>query len=367
MRALLSVLAFGVGFTAVNQAMVALAPLPEAAGLRAKVEFAREHLDEFDVLFVGSSATMYGLRPRVFEAELARLGHPGVRAYNLGVGGMGSFEAVHVLRSVLDEGPDRLAWVVYEEPRFDPRLWYPDVHNPRYVHWHDTRSTLDAIETAIATVEPAPEHKRATYAADWLGRFDWRFALAREHVELWLMRATALGRGPDIIQESVEGPPPLEPDAEALAQESGWVDIGSDPSPGALKAHQRFLERRGEWDQRLESISLAEATPRSLADSFDLSSLEELLANIRVVGAEPLLYVAPRGLASPNMAALDLDGVAGEVLRFHLPDRYPELNSIELRWDFSHLNAEGAELWSRLFAREFARHLDATGAAATRR
>ena len=48
-----------------------------------------------------------------------------------------------------------------------------------------------------------------------------------------------------------------------------------------------------------------------------------------------------------------------ELLRFHLPDRYPELNSIELRWDFSHLNAEGAERWSRRFAAEFADWLDA--------
>ena len=366
MRALLPVLAFGVGFAAVNQAMVALAPLPEAAGLRAKVEFAREHLDEVDVLFVGSSATMYGLRPRVFEAELARLGHPGVRAYNLGVGGMGSFEAAQVLRSVLGEGSDRLGWVVYEEPIFDPRLWYPDVHNPRYVHWHDTRSTLDAID-AMPTAGPVPEHKRATYTADWLGRFDWRLALAREHIELWMMRSTALGRGPDILRELLEGPPPMEPDADALARESGWVDIGSDAAPGVLKAHQQFLEQRGEWERRLESIPLAEASPPMLADSYDMGSLEELLEDIRDVGAQPLLYVAPRGLASPMMAALDLDGAAGEVLRFHLPDRYPELNDIELRWDFSHLNAEGAERWSRLFAREFARHLETTGAAATRR
>ena len=55
------------------------------------------------------------------------------------------------------------------------------------------------------------------------------------------------------------------------------------------------------------------------------------------------------------------------MLRFHLPGRYPELNPIELRWDFSHLNAEGAEVWSRLFAREFARLLDTQGASAHKR
>lgn len=365
MRALLPVLAFGVGFAAVNQAMVALAPLPEAAGLRAKVEFAREHLDEVDVLFVGSSATMYGLRPRVFEAELARLGHPGVRAYNLGVGGMGSFEAAQVLRTVLGEGPDRLAWVLYEEPLFDPLLWYPDIHNPRYVHWHDARSTLDAID-ALPLVDAPPDHRRADYDGDWLGRWDWRLAVAKEHLELWAWRATAVGRGPELLEELRNGHPQLSPSEEELTLEGGWVDIGAEVGEGVRRAHERFMERRGEWTDRLAAVASTEAG--SLEEvRYDLDSLQSLLDDVRSAGAEPLLYVAPRGLPSPQMALVDARGTAGEVLRFHLPDRYPELNDIELRWDFSHLNAEGAERWSRLFAREFARHLETTGAAATRR
>jgi len=366
MRSLLPALTFGVGLAAVNQVMVTLAPLPAAAGLRSKVEFALEHADDYDVLFIGSSATMYGLRPEVFSEELERLGYPGVRAFNLGVGGMGSFEAAHVLRRVLDEDPERLAWVLYEEPLFDPLLWYPDVHNPRYVHWHDRRSTLDAID-ALPLVDAPPGHKEAEYAEDWLGRFDWRLAVAKEHLDLWFWRASALGRGVEMVNELLDQGPAIQPTAADLALQDGWVDIGVDAQPGVRQAHERFLERRDQWAQRLADISATEAAAGPLDGAYDLASLEGLLADIRAAGAEPLLYVAPRGLASPQMASLAARGSAGEVLRFNLPDRYPELNPIDLRWDFSHLNAEGAAIWSRLFAREFARHLEASGASARKR
>ncbi|MDG1049857.1 MAG: hypothetical protein P8M11_08860 [Planctomycetota bacterium] len=366
MRSLLSILAFGIGLVAMNRAIVGLAPLPAAAGLRSKVEFAVEHADEYDVLFVGSSATMYGLRPEVFSRELERLGHPGVRAFNLGVGGMGSFEAAHVLRRVLEEAPANLAWVLYEEPLFDPLLWYPDVHNPRYVHWHDRRSTLDAID-ALPLVAAPPGHKEEQYRDDWLGRHDWRLAVTREHLDLWLWRTSALGRGPEIFDDLLGRGPAALPSVEDLRLHHGWVDIGLDAQPGVQRAHERFLERRGEWAERLTHITTAEANAGPLEGGYDRASLESLLGDIRTAGAQPLLYVAPRGIASPQMASLSASGVAGEVLRFHLPERYPELNPIELRWDFSHLNAEGAAVWSRLFAREFARHLDATGGAALRR
>ncbi|MBL6754893.1 MAG: hypothetical protein ISQ11_00685 [Planctomycetes bacterium] len=366
MQAPLSILAFGVGLVAVNQAMVTLAPLPAAAGLRSKVEFALEHVGDYDVLFIGSSATMYGLRPGVFSEELERLGHPGVRAFNLGVGGMGSFEAANVLRKVLDEEPARLAWVLYEEPLFDPRLWYPNAYNPRYVHWHDSSTTIAALAALRFSAEP-PDYKRTDYDAHWLGWINWRLPLAMEHIGLWAWRQSAFGRGPEIIDELLDWAPEPLPTTEDLARHDGWVDIGVDAQPGVRRAHEDFLEKRGEWADRLAGIAAAEAEAGPLADGYDLAALESLLEEVRAAGAQPLLYVAPRGLPSPQMAALDAQGSAGEVLRFHLPGRYPELNPIELRWDFSHLNAEGAEVWSRLFAREFARLLDAQGASAHKR
>ncbi len=227
-------------------------------------------------------------------------------------------------------------------------------------------TTADAISALRYSAAP-PDYKRGVYDAHWLGWINWRLPLAMEHLGLWAWRQTAFGRGPEIFEEWTGAGEAPTPAPEVIAREHGWLDIQEEALPGALKAHEAFLKQQEEWSDRLKGISAAEAALTSLDGAYDQRALKALLNLIRESGAEPLLYVAPRGLASPPMAALDAEGTAGEVLRFNLPERYPELNPLELRWDFSHLNAEGADVWSRLFAREFARHLDATGAAALRR
>ncbi|MEM6567322.1 MAG: hypothetical protein AAF957_02865 [Planctomycetota bacterium] len=358
--------AFLIGFAATNRALVSRVPLPAEAGLRSKVEYVRAHADDFDVLLVGSSATLYGVRPDVFEEELARLGHPGVRSFNLGVGGMGSFEAAQVLEGVLSERPARLAWVLYEEPLFDPLLWYPDVYNPRYVHWHDLRTTVDAIG-AVALADAPPPYKVDEYAADWLGRFDWRLALAAEHLGLFGWRATALGEGPDLARRwTARDADPLWPSRSELERDRGWMDISLDPEEGARRAHEKFREDPAAWRARVDAIRASADERPALEGTYDVASLRGLLAAIRGAGAEPLVYVAPRGLPSPLMASLRDAGELDALLEFHLPSRYPRLAEEALRWDASHLNAEGATEWSRAFAAAFAAHLDATGRSARR-
>jgi len=366
MRAFLALAAFVIGFGLANRLVASRVPLPPEAGLRAKVEYAKNHIDAIDVLFVGSSATLYGIRPDIFEAELARRGYPDVNAFNLGVGGMGSFEALQVLRQVLAGSPDKLAWVLYEEPQFDPLLWYPNVFNPRYVHWHDLRTTRSAIASVALTAAP-PEYKRAEYEADWLGRFDWKFALIKEHAALFSWRFASLGQGSLLFDESFGPTAPLWPDGDALEAQKGWMDIALDPEPGALRAHEKFVADPAAWQARVAALRNSAGARPDLEGTYDLDALEELLSSIRGVGAEPLIYVAPRGLPSPKMSSLLATGRIDALFTFQLPGQYPELADPALRWDASHLDAAGAEVWSRLFARDFANHLDATGLAARRR
>ena len=94
--------------------------------------------------------------------------------------------------------------------------------------------------------------------------------------------------------------------------------------------------------------------------------IRDSLESARAKGAEPIIYVAPRSSQSPMMNSLEDAGEIPVLFQFNAPTRYPELNGLELRWDRNHLNAAGAEVWSRLFARRFAAHLDATGASATK-
>ncbi|MEM9378453.1 MAG: hypothetical protein AAGB93_00795 [Planctomycetota bacterium] len=382
MRAALSVLVFLASFLAVNRLVVRAVPLPVETGLRAKVVFAEQHLDAYDAFFLGSSATLYGIRPETFEDELARSGHPGMRVCNLGVGGMGSFEGAKVLRDVLAHAGERLAYVFYEEPLFDALLWYPEIVNPRYVHWHDTRSTLDAID-ALRFAPGPPEYKREAYVSHWLNRGPawlpdaargwvgevtgggWRRANAWEHVRLWARRESAIAEGAGIATAFL-GRDDVWPTEARMAERRGWMDIADDPDPGAQRQHERFVADAAGWQATLQGLRDAEGQRPAIEGNYDVDSLRDALAEIRRTGAEPIVFVAPRTTPSPMMNALEDAGEIPVLFQFNAPTRYPELDDMSLRWDPNHLNERGAKTWSRLFARRFARYLDESGRTALR-
>ncbi len=358
MRSALGVLAFLIAFVAVNRLVVARVPMPPEAGMRTKVEFFLEHADEYDAIWIGSSATLYGLQPHTFTAELERLGHPGLRIYNLGVGGMGSFEAVSVLRRVLDRKPKKLRWVFYEEPAFDALLWYPDIVNQRYIQWHDMATALDAIDALQYAAKPPP-YKQEEYEAFILagGDGEWRRGAAAEHVELALRREFAIGQGPRIYTHLKDGEHAW-PSAEAIAATDGWMDISQAPAPGAKKAHEEFLATADKWERRVQNMIRLEGARPDPEGSYDLPSLRRLVQDIRAIGAEPIMYVPPRGLASPLIMSLADRGEIPTLFPFHITTEYPELLPADLHYDEGHLNPAGAKTWSESFARSFAAHLD---------
>lgn len=358
MRAALGVLAFLVAFVAVNRMVVARVPLPAESGLRTKTEFLLEHLEDYDAIWIGSSATLYGLKPKVFNAEIARLGRPGFRVYNLGVGGMGSFETLAVLRRVLAAKPKRLAWVFYEEPAFDPLLWYPDVVNQRYIHWHDVRTAADAID-ALQYASKPPSGKEEQYESSWLagGDGEWRRGAALEHVELGLRREFAVGQGPRIFERIFGGPDDAWPTPAELAAGDGWMDIALDPAPGAKKAHDRFKEKPKRWDNLVAHMISLEAARPNPEKGYDLESLRGLIAEIRAAGAEPIMYTPQRGLPSAMMLSLMDRGELPALFPFHLSTEYPELIPMDVHYDEAHLNIEGATIWSKRFAQRFHQYL----------
>ena len=102
---------------------------------------------------------------------------------------------------------------------------------------------------------------------------------------------------------------------------------------------------------------LADAVARGKPDHYGDSESQAELARKRALarrfGAE-LVLVAPPTVGA---AFAPLPGSGFLFLDFSSPARYPELFAVEHRYDRSHLNREGAVLYSRLLARELTRAL----------
>jgi hypothetical protein len=82
--------------------------MPSHFDLDEKLRYFTEHKDEFDLLFVGSSATFRNYVPRVVDAELAAEGLE-ITSFNFGVVGFRSFETDFMVKWILAQHPARAA------------------------------------------------------------------------------------------------------------------------------------------------------------------------------------------------------------------------------------------------------------------
>ena len=93
-------------------------PWTQALDVRAKLQAFAESKDEYDAVYVGASDVFRAFRPEVIDPD--RLPERGVcrdagsafRSYNLGIPGMWSFEADHLLDEIIAMEPARLSWVL---------------------------------------------------------------------------------------------------------------------------------------------------------------------------------------------------------------------------------------------------------------
>ena len=76
--------------------------------------------------------------------------------------------------------------------------------------------------------------------------------------------------------------------------------------------------------------------------------VQRLAASVREAGAEPVFLMPP----SFRPALFFADSDRYRVLRYHDPARFPELFELEHRFDLKHLNREGAEIYTRMLARD---------------
>lgn len=339
-------LAAFLGMSAVQRALV---PWPTAYGLGAKMEWLEEHKDEYDVLFLGSSVTYYGLVPPVFDQVMAERGRP-LRSFNLGVGGMMPIEADRVLQRFLAMEPARLKYVFVEANSWEGTLYLRDQENlfsPRMVHWHDVQGTLDAV-TCLENAPAPPE-----------GKPDRRGEDMRDHGMIFLRWFSAAGAGLRTLRRLTGlDDEELDPSEEELAQLHGYKDLDVIDLPEWDRRRAGFLGDLDGYQRAVSRVGKGNRQPVDVTRHQNLPGLERQIASIRAAGAEPIFYLGPRVASDPMAYALAEAGILPSFLPFNRPGAYPELYEPENHWDTNHLSRGGAELFTRLFAEAFADQLE---------
>jgi hypothetical protein len=335
-RTMLLLLA-AVSFAVLSSAIRPAVPWPSDAGVAARMAYFTEQKDDFDVLFAGSSNIQRGIIPEAFDRRMSERGHP-VRSVNLAAAGMHCFETDFVLREALALEPAKLRFV-FQELLYSNmgELIGRNAFTDRVVFWHTPARTLDVLETLRRW--PASTRERLRLASLHLQHSAWRFANLGQGGRLVRARLGEANHDPTLC--------------DRIAETAGLDWLGRPPIASETRARLDFRKRRAEWEMRVETIEHSNAATGSV-DRFDLGTHADRIARLRSHGVEPIFVVAPLREGTPMFYRLDEAGELGRVFAYNQPARYPELYEWKHRFDWTHLNREGAVRWSRLLADDLA-------------
>lgn len=340
MRPLRNFLVFLVAFALVAAGIGLFAPQPRIAIVSPKLAWMKQHGDEFDVLFLGSSRTYRQIIPELFDQLMAEAGHP-TRSFNLGIDGMRPPEDTYVLDQVLRHRSKPLRWVFVECNPLRLSLRDEDRGTLRAAYWHDWKRFATLFERAFL----ADEKKR-----NWRDRSKQIYEVwpdFYEHAEYWFQNATQTGRGHLAIEEwLLKGGPRALPLYDLGTRRDGYKPS---ESPEHMNAQQLAA-----YHQELEEMRAK--PPRK--DFADRISQEELRAKQRLIegaGAKMVLLIPPFTSSRyfhprPEGGALFLD--------FANPEKFPQLFAPEHHSDSGHVNRAGSEIYTREIVRHLLEHLD---------
>jgi hypothetical protein len=342
----LSLAAFG----STSSLLMRLKPWPDEYGLRAKYEYLADHGGEFDTLFVGSSVTLYGVVPPLFDSVMAEHGHP-THSFNLGVGGMTSLEGDYLLQHVLARHPGHLKYVFVEASNWDAHIYSrANAYASRMANWHSLEQTLVALEC----------NERAPTPPDRTGDAWWRWDDGWLHLQLAASHYLSVGQGPRIALAllGLDGDR-VEPTREDLDRLRGYVELDHIEGDLWKEAHSKFLAQQEKFLKDISQVDASNAAAISVGEHFNIEGVRAQVAAIRACGAEPIYYVGPRTFGTPLEYRMAEAGFYPVLLGFNQPSKYPELYLPERHFDMTHFNRQGADEFTRRFAEAFAEHLDA--------
>jgi hypothetical protein len=304
-------------------------PAPRIDGISPKIEFIEEHRDEIDTLFIGSSRVYHGVNPRVFDAVTAAAGVP-THSYNFGVDAMLPPETFYVTDQILAAQPRKLRWVFIELEDIQVNVFQEHARTERACSWHDwNRTSLVLRKLLDLDVHGRWKEKRSNILRN-------RNALAT-HVGLLLERFANTGRIFDLTRWY-----PEEEDATQLEYEP--AGDGYAPTMVAMDSERRA--RYEAWVAR----DPASASPREV-DRYAGRTFRHYVEEFRSLGATPIFFVTPGSAAILPSKFIGAQPAA--VMAFNDAKAFPSLYFADARIDEGHLNAAGADEFTRLLAERF--------------
>ena len=304
--------------------------------IQERTNFLKARDGKYDALFLGSSRVGDNIVPATFDRELAEHGFA-IQSFNAGVSGMHPPQDACLLDLILELKLKRIRWVFVELQTLELKQAGSDVQTLQQLYWHDWPRFRLLCDALLAPRER--DHWRMRVTLD-------RWPDFYSHTLLFARRFVSLGRGAALLNRWVSS------EAEEPARQ--W-DPGLEERDGWQPAGVKRVRKEKEIAALEDILKKRRKSPpvREFGDSATLKALDLMVAKIQSAGATPILFVPPTAretyffpdpARTPHLV----------ILNFCNLEKYPELYETKNRLDTSHLNPDGAQIFTRLLADRFA-------------
>ncbi len=308
-------------------------PFPEVQTVHDKLEHLSRHGNEYDVIFIGSSHVYFQIMPATFDQTAAENGVT-VRSFNAGISAMMPPEDGYLMDQILRLPHDRLRWAVIECMPVSTRSARSLSETTRESYWHDwtrTRILARSFAQDWAAVH-SPTGRAPSYGP--------LLSQARESLRLFAEHTINLGRGGAMLSHWM---------GSAKMKKASWPNRRVVGDGWITPQGEQQMSGKVRSDYELGFSNLQASTERYMpGDPASEEALRGMMEKLVKNGVTPLLMIPP---TTQTKRYRSLQPVM--TLDFSDAREYPEFFTLEHRLDGGHLNAAGAEVFTRTLARLF--------------
>ena len=329
-------------FVLVCAGLNALLPFPDVDVVSAELRYFKEHQDDFNTVFIGSSHIHHQISPAIFDRITSEAGHP-TRTFNFGINGMFPPESGYVLERLLRARPRHLKWVFIELDELETRRFPQAEASRRSLYWHDWSRTALVLQQILDAVRPGEalsfSRKTSEVFTPGPGKSDARDRFFF-HGALFAKNFTNIGRKMDLAWWSSH-----LGKQDAAPKGLGRENDGFVPQTRTMPVEEGIAYETG----LKEAVANAESRFVSAATE---QAYRQWAAEVRKMGATPIFLVTPRATQT-KLGFTPESGIAETVMLFNDARAYPQLYRNEMRVDADHLNGVAAGEFTELVARKF--------------
>lgn len=325
-------------FLATAAGLRALLPWAAGSGLRTRVLTYLDNQDSFDAIYLGSSYFAHGIDPLVVDPIISQeLGRP-FSSFNLAANALLGFETDHLIRTLLDDPPEKLRFVVIEAPNLSSELRFVQRQiSDRTISWHTPRLT------SLILVDLAESRRDAQ-----LRRVD-----ALLHLRMFARYVTNAGFGPELVGSLIgDASDDFRLQSAAILAARGFSEMGTVDPIDVPRVRRAFLNNAGRYLRNTRRFASRHREPD--LTRVAVAILEAQVAFLESRGLIPIYVMAPILSPPESYEELARRGTISDLLSYASPSRHPELYRLENRWDVQHLSREGARLWSEKLGHDLA-------------